>query len=144
MNDSSSPRKPLQAALMSLVLPGYGQLYNGEANKAILLFLGFAFLCVAYALVALYLPDAFLVPALALGLLLTLLVWLYGMVDAWRVARRLQNFRIKPWQSSGLYLLSLVVCSVIVLPLLIGYVRGHMAESFRIPSSSMQPSVLTG
>ena len=54
-----TPRRPLVAALASLILPGFGQFYNGDLNRAIWLFLGFAMLCIpAIALVALYLPDA--------------------------------------------------------------------------------------
>ena len=65
---SNRPREPALALAMSLLLPGYGQLYNGEANKAIWVFLAFALLSApAAALVALHLPSAPTVPALALG-----------------------------------------------------------------------------
>ena len=59
-HDAAGPRarQPALAALMSMLLPGLGQLYNGEANKAIWLFLVFAVLAVpGMALVALYLPQ---------------------------------------------------------------------------------------
>ena len=35
------PRNPWIAALLSFALPGLGQLYNGELNKALWLFLAF-------------------------------------------------------------------------------------------------------
>ena len=55
---ADSPRKPWLAALASLVLPGLGQFYNGELNRAIWLFLTFALLSIpGLALMALYLPD---------------------------------------------------------------------------------------
>ena len=38
------PRKPWVAGLMSLALPGWGQLYNGQANRAIWCFLTFSLL----------------------------------------------------------------------------------------------------
>jgi signal peptidase I len=145
MNDCISPRKPLLATVMSLVLPGFGQLYNGEPNKAIWLFLSFALISVpGVAFIALYLPAAAMLPALVLGLLLALGIWLYGAIDAWRGARCAQAYTPRAWQVSGMYLLVLVLCSVFALPLLIGYVRHHQVSAFRIPSSSMEPSVLKG
>ena len=78
------PRQPWLAALASLVLPGFGQLYNGDLNRAIWLFLSFALLCVpALALDALYLPARLMLPCLLLGLALA--VWGYAVWDAWQV-----------------------------------------------------------
>ena len=140
-----SPRRPWLAALMSLVLPGYGQLYNGEVNRAIWLFLGFALLSVPGLVVAaLYLPDHWTVAALAASLLASLGVWVYAVSNAWSVARRSLAYRLQPWQSSGFYLLVLLVCDSVVLPMLIGYVRTQQVEAFKIPSSSMAPTLLPG
>ena len=145
MQIENTARKPALAALMSLILPGFGQLYNGEVNKAIWLFL--LFTCIytpAIALAALYVPAGWMMPVLALGLLGTLALWVYGMADAWRGARALLHYQRRNWQTSGMYMLVLLLCNLIVLPLLIGYVRTHQVEAFRVPSTSMAPSVLSG
>ena len=111
MIHNASKRRPWLALLMSLVLPGYGQLYNGTLNKAIWIFLGFAFLTIPLgALVAIYLPDSLLIVALTLCTLGSIGLWAYGMLDAWREARRLNDFMPKPWQVSGAYLAALVMC----------------------------------
>jgi signal peptidase I len=139
------PRRPLFALAMSLVLPGFGQLYNGEVNKAIWLFLGFAFVSApGVALVALYLPDGWMMPALLFSLAVTLSLWLYGMFDAWRQARLNREYQAERWQVSGTYMLVLLMCNALALPLLIDYVRTHQVESFHIPSASMEPTVLKG
>ncbi len=138
-------RKPLFALLMSFILPGYGQLYNGELNKAIWLFLGFALLTVpGIAVIALYLPVSWTLPAMLGSLILLIVLWLYGLVDAFFTARRQQNYELKNWQNSGMYLLVLLLCSVLALPLLTDFVRNNLVESFRVPSASMEPTVLTG
>ena len=63
--DRIKPRIPLFAFIMSMVLPGYGQLYNGQVNKAIWLFLGFVWLTVPMVTIAaLYLPADLMVPAI--------------------------------------------------------------------------------
>jgi signal peptidase I len=41
-------------------------------------------------------------------------------------------------------MLVLILCNVLALPLMMGYVRAHQVESFRLPSTSMEPSVLKG
>lgn len=145
MNNILRPRHPLFALLMSLVLPGFGQLYNGEINRAIWLFLVFAIMTVpGVTLIALHLPSGWMMPCLIIALMLTVALWLFGMIDAWRGARRQPDYVPQAWQVSGIYLLVLILCDVIAFPLLTGYVRSHQVASFRIPSSSMEPSVLKG
>ena len=94
--------------------------------------------------VALYLPAGWMAPALALGLLVTLAVWLFGIWDAWHRARRQWAYVLRPWQLSGVYALLFVVCDLLALPLLTQYVREHQVEAFRIPSHSMEPGVMQG
>jgi signal peptidase I len=145
MHTEIRPRKPLLAALMSFVLPGFGQLYNGEVNKAIWLFLVFSLLSIpGMAIVALYLPDRLMMPALLLSLTSALGIWVYGIVDAWRTAQRSAGYAPRPWQMSGTYLLVLILCDFVALPLLSMQVRAHAVEPFRVPSSSMEPGILPG
>ena len=143
--NANAPRKPWLAALASLVLPGLGQLYNGELNRAIWLFLCFALLSIpGLVLVTLYLPDGLMVPALALGLLITLAIWAYAIWQARRDASAKQHYAVQSWQLSGVYALVFVLCDLVALPLLTLSVRAHEVEPFRIPSHSMEPSVLQG
>lgn len=140
-----APRKPVLAALASLVLPGFGQFYNGDLNRAIWLFLVFALLCIpGVSLIALYLPSSWMFPALVVGLVMALGVWFFSIVDAWRGAQLKPERSAKPWQISGVYALVFVLCNVLALPALTLYVRHHQVEPFYIPSSSMEPSVLAG
>ena len=142
---SIRPRHPLLAAAMSFVLPGFGQIYNGEVERAIWWFLTFALLCIpGLAMIALHLPDGLMMPALACAVIATLALWIGGMIDAWRGARARPDHLLQPWQTPGMYLLVLILCDVLAIPLLTGYVRAHEVESFRIPSASMEPSVLAG
>jgi len=139
------PRKPWLAALASLVLPGFGQLYNGQVNRAIWLFLAFALLFIpALAWVALYLPDGGLLPTLVLSWFSILALWMYGVWQAWSAARASPVHHQRPWQISGVYALVFLLCDFVALPLLTVYVREHQVEPFRIPSSSMEPSVMRG
>lgn len=138
-------RKPIVALLMSAVLPGFGQLYNGEVNRGIWLFLGFLFLNVPWtALLALYVSGVLLAPLLLLTFGSAFAIWVFGMVDAWRHAKTRQDYVPEGWQCSGAYVLVFVVCNIVALPALTIYIRGHLIEPFRIPSASMAPTVLAG
>lgn len=143
--DNISPRRPVLAALLSIALPGLGQLYNGQFNKAIWIFLLFAITAVPLVLlIALLLPAALTAPLLVLATLLTIGIWIFSIVDAWRTAATLQHFQINAWQTSGVYALVFLVCAAIILPSTLIWVRKNQVEPFRTPSQSMEPSVLQG
>jgi signal peptidase I len=144
MNDTIRPRRPLLALLMSLMLPGFGQLYNGEVNKAIWIFLAFCFVTVGITpFVALHITGKLMMPALVAGLLLTLAIWIYSMRDAWRTAARNQEYVLRPWQKSGAYAAVFVLLHGLLVPLLAS-VRERQVESFWVPASSMLPTVMRG
>lgn len=138
-------RMPLLAALMGATLPGFGQLYNGQANRAIWFFLLFTILTVPVVMViAAYLPAALMVGVLFVSIVLSVGVWLWGIIDAWRTARRSNPYPLKPWQTSGLYVAVFVLCGLIIMPLIVISVRHFQVEPFRIPSSSMVPTLQPG
>jgi len=138
-------RRPIIAALMGAALPGFGQLYNGQFNRAIWFYLTFLIIAVPVTMIAaLYLPAALTVGVLAISVLLTLGVWLWGIIDAWRVARRSNPYLLHSWQTSGVYAMVFLLCALVVLPLLVSYVRNHQVQAFRTPSGSMMPTVQPG
>lgn len=138
-------RVPVFAALMSAALPGFGQLYNGQVNRAIWFFLIFSLVTVPLVvLVALYLPAAMMMGVLAVSVVLALAVWLWGIVDAWRVARRSNPYRLQIWQTGGLYTSVFLLCGLLVLPSVWSYVRHNHVQAFRTPSGSMMPTVQPG
>jgi signal peptidase I len=141
----SKKRNPWLAAVMSFVLPGFGQLYNGEVNKAIWTFACFSFIVIPWgALVAVYMPDSWLVFLLIDATIGAIAIWLWATIDAWRKAKTLAHYELKSWQQSGVYLATIVVCGLLVVPMTYSYVRGNLVEPFYIPSASMEPSLLTG
>ena len=139
------PRNPWIAALFSFALPGLGQLYNGDLNKALWLFLGFVLIgCFpGVAIAALYVPAVLMLPLLVISVALTLGVWGVAIVDAWRGAARRLVYTRREWQVSGLYVLLFLVGSAFIL-VLRADVQQRMVQTFNIPTAAMQPSVLRG
>jgi hypothetical protein len=90
MSDSGARRRQVVGFLLSGVFPGLGQLYNREYLKGALFIIPGAFLSwlasreIPADLLALAQPSA----ALMLLLAALLALWLWAIVDAWRVAGR--------------------------------------------------------
>jgi signal peptidase I len=139
------PRNSWIAALLSLALPGLGQFYNGELNKALWLFLGFVLLgCFpGVTIAALYVPAVLMLPLLVISVVLTFGIWGASIVDAWRSAARRQVYVRREWQVNGFYVLLLLAGNALVL-MLIAEVRQHMVQTFNIPTSAMQPGIVRG
>jgi len=141
----TSTRKPLTAFLASLVMPGLGQLYNGEPIKGLLLFLA---LCIATPLaswLALHAPKHHILLVLVLMLLLILAMYIYAMVNAFRSAKRVSNnYALKPFNKSYVYIIAFIIGYVFIFGGLAHYTRKHLMASFYIPSQSMLPTLLPG
>lgn len=141
----TKPRSALIAALMSLCLPGLGQLYNGRVNKASWFFLMFAFFSVpAFAFSVLYLPSDLMVSGLTVSLFFCGFVWVYSVLEAFVTARKQKQYTPYPWQGGGVYLLIFLALAIIALPTLTHYMRAKWVEPFRIPSASMEPTLVAG
>ena len=132
------------AVFMAIVLPGFGQLYNAQWNKALWIFLAF---CVAtlflMAFNSLWVPDRWLTAAMGLSLAGMLLAWAYGIADAAWYAWRRPGARER-WQTIPVYTLALLFCYLGVFKAGGGYVRANLVEPFRIPSESMAPGLTRG
>ncbi len=145
MSNIAAPRRPWLAALLSLVLPGFGQLYVGDANRALGIFLAFALLGIPVVIiVSLYLPIELTAVSVALATLASIGVWLYAIVDAWRQAKRCDPFVPAAWQTRTVYTSVFLLTAFVLLPAVIGYVRQHLVQPFHIPSDSMSPTLLSG
>jgi signal peptidase I len=139
------PRNRWIAALFSLALPGLGQIYNGELNKALWLFLGYVLIgCFpGVAIAALYVPAVLMLPLLVIGVGLTFGLWGVAIVDAWRGAARRQVYTRREWQVSGLYAVLFLAGSALIL-MLVADVRQRLVQTFNIPTAAMQPGILRG
>ena len=138
------PRNPWIAALLSFALPGLGQLYNGDLNKALWLFLGFVLIGFPGVMIAaLYVPAVLMLPLLLISAGLTLGVWVGAIADAWREAARRQVYTRREWQVSGVYAV-LLLGGAFILMLTADIVRQQMVQAFNIPTAAMEPGILRG
>lgn len=72
-----SEKNPAIALILSLIIPGIGQLYNGQSRKCITLIIAAV---ISFFLIAIY-----------IGFLFYFLVWIYGMYDAYKSAKAINK-----------------------------------------------------
>ena len=70
-------KSPIIALALSLVFPGLGQFYNTQNPKGITLFLGYI--------------VSWILSLILIGFVLALLIWVYGMYDAYSSANAINN-----------------------------------------------------
>lgn len=144
MDTVNKPRRPWLAALFSAVLPGFGQLYVGNANRALGLFLAFMLPQIPFLIIVLFLPISFTAPAVVLITVAAIGVWIFGIIDAWRLARHPDPFIPAVWQTRTVYLTVFLLTGFVLLPSMVSYVRENFVKAFHIPSGSMKPTLLPG
>ena len=135
-------RKGWVAVLLSVLLTGLGQMYNGELLK------GAGFLLLSYSV--------------SLGLLLLGVRWRYPVyfpllvlpglfvkaaaaLDAWRSARRIgAHFTPARYHRLAAYLGVFLVFGVLVSGSLSRFIRRNIVQAFKVSAASMEPTLLPG
>lgn len=140
----NSYRKPLTAVLLSFAATGLGHIYCGRLNKGLILF-GLNFILIPIAL-SFYLPvdSRYLYPLLISGLVFNCLLFVYAAFDAWRISSKFSaSYQLKPFNNRYLYIVLILVS--LAYPMLFPlYVKNHIVTAYKIPSSSMAPTILSG
>jgi len=135
-------RRPWVAAVLSLALPGLGQLYAGSPAAA--LFAYAATVCAAALMGALWLwAPGGPVPIL-LGFVVAVVTYLGVAIHAWLVAAaQPAGFELRPYNRWYVYLGVYVLVSLILGSSLQDQLKQRV-EAFRIPSGAMEPTLLIG
>lgn len=135
---------PLSAMLLSAFLPGLGQWYNGQLNKALYLIILYIFVSpILFVVVHQVLAPEARMDGLLLWVMFMIALWLYAVLGAGWVAWRGAAI-VHSWQSAGVYIALLVLAYVLLIPITKLYVRHYYVESFRVPSGSMEPNIYAG
>jgi len=134
-------RKPIIAALLSSVTPGLGQVYNGQMIKGIIFFCATNLLIVLLSFTGLQ----FSFYGLAAIIMITLLFWLFIVLEAWFAAAKIKEIRLKSYNKWYIYLLIALLTfgiDFISTDFLVKDVLG--IRGYRIQSGSMQPTLREG
>jgi signal peptidase I len=145
MNTSNAPdRSPLVAVLLSLSATGLGQIYCGRIVRGLIMFLGSLLFAPVIAAAALAPPATVVLVGLIVALVGVLGVYVYAVVDAFRLARRgRDHFQPMDYNRPLVYALFVVVGLTYAAGGLY-FIRRNVFEAFKIPTASDAPTLLPG
>ena len=133
------PRKAILAFLLSVLVPGFGQFYNGQLKKALFIFLGLLIYVICINLTGV--KSLFLMYCAAFIILFILR--LFFAIEATVIARKSKEYELKGYNKWYIYLL------IIVLGYLTSSIVENIASNSRyifsiIRSNSGLPNVFIG
>ena len=130
------------ALILSFIVPGLGQIYNGERMKGILFYLLASAALIAFAVI----PLTRLITPLNVILPIALLIFIYVFIwiEAFSKAKLLKtDVRTRPIKQWYFYLGIMAISLLLIQPYLLKVVR-NISQAFKVPSSSMSPTILNG
>ena len=137
----NKPRVWWVAGLLSLVKVGLGQIYNGQLKKGLFYILfGYCYISLFYFVAShgLSLLTIFTMVAVAA------VYYIYAAADSIVVAKKLSNdYTPKNYNNIYLYI-GVVILFAIVNHVLNDYMKNNFIEAFKLPSASMEPTLLLG
>jgi signal peptidase I len=141
----TSRRVPWVALALSFLSAGVGHMYCGRIAKGLPLYFAWLLVPLGITIAALLPPSpTSFVLLVLLPVVIVFSVYLYAAIDAWRLAYQIgPGYSLRDYNRAGVYGLLIVVQLVYAIGLIAG-VRGWVYEAFRVPSSSMSPTILQG
>lgn len=143
MTSTTKPRRRLPAALLSIGLPGLGEVYAGRPKAAAVtfaLFYRFSVLGIAALFAPLFGMSVVIVP-----LSVVLAAWVVVVTRAVKAARHApEPYQLQPYNRWYWYLSAVIINLFIWQPAIVNVMRSNVVQAFRIPSRAMEPTVLAG
>lgn len=134
-------RSPWTAAILSLIMPGLGQVYTGTLARGLV----WMFLCGIFSvtgLLFLSFPSAYSWTLGCVAELSVVVIWLAAAVDSRRLALRCKpDYELKDYNRWYAYVLLLFLGTGGLLAYAL-YVRDQLIQPFIIPSATMYPNIL--
>lgn len=135
MTEKVKERRPALAVFLSLVIPGLGQVYNGQLRRALVLYAIFV-LGTIVAFSALFISyHSFLI--YFFGLFIVLGLRIFAVIDAFTGARRIGELELRRFNRWYVY-----VTVVLVTEVIFGFI--DPSAYYQIPSGAMKPTLVVG
>ncbi|MHC4109472.1 MAG: signal peptidase I [Planctomycetota bacterium] len=131
------------AVLLSLIMPGLGQVYCGKlARGFVFTFLNFLPLPVTIGMFATS-TSSLLMPAVIAMILLAGLIQLIAIIDSAFLANNAKEYVLKDYNRPVVYMLLLALITTGSVGSAF-YLREQLLEAFRVPVASNYPTILPG
>jgi signal peptidase I len=131
-----------QAVILGMLMPGLGQIYNGELLKGLSFFAIYQMAVLTGFSLAVLLSDSLLVAGAALVIVITTGFYVWTIFEAGR--RAVRGAEPKRYNHWYFYLAVWLICMVGINGLSIHHIRTSTVSAYRIATAYMQPTVLRG
>lgn len=137
------------AGFLSFLVPGLGQVYNGQEIKGLLYYLALSVWGGIFMSLFFYLKN----PPVTSGhialifilALVSVIFWLYILVEAIRSAKRISNdYVLKKYNRWYIYILIIVVIHLVDFSTQTLIVKKTIFKAFKVPAASMMPTIDVG
>lgn len=140
-----SDRKKINALIAGLMVPGLGQIYNGELAKGLCLFAVFLAAILAGTRMVLFAPDALLSTGFFILFIAALAIYVAFGIEAWITAsHKGAGYACKWYNTWYSYTALWLLCSVFITGAAFSFMSENFVQSCRIVTASMQPAVIPG
>lgn len=137
------------AGLLGFLVPGLGQVYNGQETKGLLYYIalsvwGGIFMSALYYLIK---PPATSghFALIAFMAFVSLVFWLFIIFEAIRSAKRIpHDYVLKKFNRWYIYILIIVIIRLVDLSVETVIVRNTIFKAFKVPAASMMPTIYVG
>ena len=128
-------RHPIISLLLSVIAPGLGQIYNGQAKKGIIFYFVGLLILLSYSILGLYFYG------LIISLLLSIGWYLFINADALVTAIKIKQIELNDYNRWYLYIIFFLIFSIITFSSSVFLVK---IKAYSIPSGAMEPTLLIG
>lgn len=144
MKASVSPRKRLLAFLMAMIMPGLGQIYNGQLIKGVSVLIFFCLIPLLLTRAVLFLPLHSQLLGFAVAVVCAATVYFVSIGDAVKVAHeRAESYRLTPYNRWYFYS-TMWLIGIAIMASADGFMKARIAHPFKIVTDTMAPAVLKG
>ncbi len=135
-------RSPGTALILTLLLPGLGQMYNGQAVRGLSVYLAAVFGSLAFLSFFVFVGPGHLV---LLFPPVFLLFWILVALDAFRTAKRRSGaFVPRRYNRPVFYAAAWILGGLVIAPVATEATKSLLFEAYRIPSAGMDVTLRVG
>jgi signal peptidase I len=138
-------RKKAHALIAGLIVPGMGQMYNGELAKGVCFFTLFLMVIVAGARIVMFAPNSLLSTAFAVLFAAAVGFYIVFGIEAWRTASvKGRGYMLKWYNTWYSYTAIMLFSSVFITGAAFSLVSDNIVQFCKVASASMRPALFPG
>lgn len=144
MKSMISPRNRLLAFFMAVIMPGLGQVYNGQLMKGVSVLIFFCLIPLLLTRAVLFLPLDYQLMGFAVAVVCAATVYFLSIADSVRTAKNSAEAYSLTSYNRWYFYSTMWLIGIAVMVSADSYMKAHIGHPFKIVTDTMAPAVLKG